>query len=83
MITAGSCRTLSSDPDKPNLSMPGLFDATINTTRLFLTLFLHLCHVVQCKTTTLSVQCNTSKQTRAQGTPMYLQRLTLDVMKEI
>ena len=36
MIPAGSCRTFLSDPDKPNLGMPALPEATVNTARLFL-----------------------------------------------
>ena len=83
MIPAGSCRTFLSDPDIPYIGMPQLPEATVNTTRLLFALFLHLCHVAQCRTTRSSVHYNTSIETRAQGILMCLQRMTRDIVKVI
>ena len=80
---AGSCRKILGDPDKHNLGMPGLLEATVNTTRPFLASFLHLCHVMRRRFTRSSVNCNTTMETRAQGILMCLQRMTLDSMKGI
>lgn len=47
IFPAGSCRAFLSDPDKPYLDMPGLPEATVNTIRPFLILFLYLCQIMQ------------------------------------
>ena len=58
-----------------------MFEAAVNTARLCLVLFLHLCHVKYCRPVDHPSIAYTSMETRTQGIVMCLQRATLDMIK--